>query len=154
MDLRVVKKLPKLPNPEDGLRTLVEHAPQAEAMAEEVVERFRPAYSTLVQYRRRAATLVVMAITGWLFVHVVFGANGTMAYRQKQAEIEQLQQEVKVLQKETDARNQEIIKLRSDPATVEKVAREDLGYVRQGEWVFVAPPQTAVVPVPKKSAQK
>jgi cell division protein FtsB len=131
MDLRVVKKLPKLPNPEDGLRTLVEHAPQAEAMAEEVVERFRPAYSTLVQYRRRAATLVVMAITGWLFVHVVFGANGTMAYRQKQAEIEQLQQEVKVLQKETDARNQEIIKLRSDPATVEKVAREDLGYVRQ-----------------------
>lgn len=155
MDLRVVGKIPKLPSTEDSLRTLVEHAPRAEAMAEQVVERFRPAFSTFLNFRRRLATLAVLGVTAWLFVHVVFGANGTMAYRQKQAEYVKLQQDVKALQKENDQHTQQIKDLESKPEAIVKVAREQLGYTMPGEIVFVAPPPPqSPTPTPKDRAQK
>ncbi len=154
MDLRLVRKIPKLPNPEDGLRSLVEHAPRAEAMAEQMVERFRPAFSALLNYRRRAATLAMLALTAWLFVHVVFGANGTVVYRQKKSEYEKLQQEVKALQKENDRHTQQIKDLESNPHAIEKVAREQFGYMRQGEYVYVAPPPPQPAPPTNKSAEK
>ena len=61
MDLRV-GRLPKirvLPQPEDSLRTLVERAPQAEAWADRMMERFRPTLTLLYNMRRRLATTAV-----------------------------------------------------------------------------------------------
>ena len=141
MDLRV-GRLPKvrvLPSPEEGLRTLVEHAPQAEAWADRTMARLRPTLAVLYAIRRRLATGAVAVLTIWLFVHVMFGANGMVVYRQKKTEFQSLQTEIDGLQRENDRTAQQIKSLQTDPATIEKAAREQLRYARPGEVVYVAP---------------
>jgi cell division protein FtsB len=141
MDIRV-KRFPNfrlLSKPENGFRALVERAPQAEAFAERTLEKLRPTFSTAYTFRRRIATGVVGVLTVWLFVHVMFGANGMVVYRQKRAEYQDLQKEIDSLQKESDHYNKQINALKTDPKTIEKEAREVLHYTKPGEVVFVAP---------------
>ncbi len=132
-------KFRNLANPEDGLRALAEHAPQAEAFAEQQLERFRPALAWFYDARRRLATAAVVLFTAWLFLHVVFGANGMVIYRQKSTEYKSLQKEVDSLEKENQRYAEQIKGLKSDPKMIEKEAREQLHYTRPGEVVYVSP---------------
>ena len=141
MDIRVrFRKIRALSRPEDGLRALVDHAPDAEAAIERLRERARPGVEMLYRIRRRLATAAVGVLTVWLFLHVMFSANGMVAYKQKRAEIEVLRNEVDGLQRENDTYTQQIKGLKSDPKAIEKEAREQLHYARPGEVVYVAPP--------------
>jgi len=141
MDLRIKPdKITAFANPERGLRVLAEHAPQAEAFAERMAERIRPYAIKLHHARRRIATAGVFAITAWLFLHVMFGANGMVIYRQKRTEYQVLQKEVEGLQKENDRATDEVKALKEDPKTIEKEAREQLHYAKPGEVIYIAPP--------------
>ena len=129
-----------LPRAQRGLSALVEHAPQAEAFSDRMTEKLRPAFTWLYGARRRLATSGVAVLTVWLFLHVMFGANGMVVYRQKRTEYQGLRQEIDELQKENDHYTGQIKSLQSDPKTIEKEAREQLHYTRPGEIVYVAPP--------------
>jgi len=156
MDLRV-GRLPKirvLPRPEDGLRTLVGRAPEAEAWAERMMAEWRPTLTLFYGIRRRLATAAVGMLTVWLFVHVMFGANGMVVYRQKKAEYQNLQQEIDSLQKGNDRSTQQIKSLQTDPRMIEKEAREQLHYARPGEVVYVAPAAARPQPPDTSSARK
>jgi cell division protein FtsB len=156
MDLRVgrLPKLRVLPKPEERLRTLVGRAPEAEAWADQTMERLRPAMMRLYGIRRKLATTAVGLFTVWLFLHVMLGANGMVVYRQKKNEIEDLQKQVETLQKENDHYTQQIKALQSDPKMIEKVAREQLQYMRPGEVVFVAPEPPAHPQPPTTNAAR
>jgi cell division protein FtsB len=153
MDLRI-EQLPKIrvmPRAQRGLNALVDRAPQAEAFGQRVKEKLRPASTWLYNSRRRLATSGVAMLTVWLFLHVMFGANGMVVYRQKRAEYQSLSHEIDTLQKESDHYTGQIKALESDPQTIEKEAREQLHYARPGEVVYVAPaPPT--IPIPSNSA--
>ena len=85
MDFRV--RVPKrFPRPEDGLRAVVERAPRAEALAASWIEWARPVGTRIYSLRRRIATVAVSVLACLLFVHVMFGANGMVVYKQKRAE--------------------------------------------------------------------
>jgi len=101
--------------------------------------KLRPTLTMLYGIRRRLATGAVVGLTAWLFLHVMFGANGMVVYRQKKTEYQSLQTEIGGLQKENDRTSQQIKALQTDPATIEKAAREQLRYARPGEVVYVAP---------------
>jgi len=152
MDFRVerLSKIRNLPRPEEGLRALAERAPQAEAFAERLMEKLRPVLTWFYLSRRRLATAGVCLVTGWLFFHVMFGANGMVVYREKRAEYLDLQKQVGGLQKENDRYGQQIKSLQTDPKAIEKEAREQLHYARPGEVVYVAP---APPPPPATSRQ-
>ncbi len=140
MDLRVKpNRISDFANPEKGLHALAECAPQAEAFAERVADRIRPFVATLHRARRRLATAAVFVFTAWLFLHIMFGANGMVIYREKKAEYRDLQKEVEILQKENDQAADEIKALKEDPKTIEKEAREQLHYAKPGEVIYVAP---------------
>ncbi len=141
MDLRIIKtpKISHLANPEKGLRALAEHAPQAEAFAERMADSVRPVASRLHHARRRIATAAIFVVTVWLLLHVMFGANGMVVYRQKKAEYQVLQKEVENLQKENDLAADEVKSLTDDPKAIEKEAREQLHYAKPGEFVYVSP---------------
>jgi cell division protein FtsB len=124
---------------EDSLRAVVEKAPQAEAFAERWMQKTQPFRSALYAARRRLATAGVVLLTVWLFLHVMFGANGMVVYRGKRAEYQKLQSELDRLQKENDSYTQQIKALQSDPKAIEKEAREQLHYTRPGEVVYVQP---------------
>ena len=156
MDIRI-EQLPKIrvmPRAQRGLSALVDRAPQAEALGERMKEKLRPASTWLYHSRRRLATAGVAVLTVWLFLHVMFGANGMVVYRQKRAEYESLRREIDGLQMENDHYTGQINALETDPKTIEKEAREQLHYARPGEVVYVAPAPPPIQIPGTNAAQK
>ncbi|HEV2467845.1 MAG TPA: septum formation initiator family protein [Candidatus Sulfotelmatobacter sp.] len=127
------------PSPEQGLRAISQRAPQAEAIAASWIERVRPYASIVYALRRRIATITVAVLAGTLFVHVMFGANGMVVYKKKRAEYQALRKQVADVQQENERYTQQIKGLKSDQGAIEKEAREQLGYARPGEYVYVPP---------------
>jgi len=139
---------------EDRLRAVVERAPQAEAFAASWIERLRPAGVRVYALRRRIATVAVAALACSLFVHVMFGANGMVIYKQKRADLEVLKKQIALEQQENDRYTQQIQSLKSDEKAIEKEAREQLGYAKPGEYVYVAPAPAPARPAPATHSAK
>jgi cell division protein FtsB len=116
-----------------------DHAPRAEAAAVRCVERTRPVWSWFALEWRRLGTAGALILIAILLLHAMFGANGMVVYRQKRSEMQSLQSEVDRLQKENDLHADQIRSLKSDPAAIEKEAREQLRYVKPGEYIYVSP---------------
>jgi cell division protein FtsB len=133
-------KIGALPSPEDGLRRVVERVPEAMAALERLLLPVRPTLTTAFRLRRRIATGGVLLLTTWLFFHVMFGANGWVAYEQKRNEMRELQQQVEALQQESRSHEDQIKALKTDRQAIEREAREQLHYARPGEVVYVSPP--------------
>jgi len=157
MDFRVnnLSGMRRFPRAEDGLRAMAERAPRAEALAASWIEWGRPTWMFLYSMRRRIATATVLLLTFWMFVHIVFGANGMVVYRQKQAEHKELQKQIDQLRQENARYTQQIQALKSDQTAIEKEAREQLHYARPGEYVYVSPTAGAnPTPLLNHSAKK
>jgi cell division protein FtsB len=152
--MKPLSRITRFPRPEDGLRAVVEHAPQAEAFAAIWIERGRPLAMQLYSLRHRIATVAVTLAAASLFVHVMFGANGMVVYRQKRAEYQSLQKQIALEQKENDRYTQQIQSLKSDQKAIEKEAREQLGYAKPGEYVYVAPAPPKPATTTMHSARK
>ena len=133
---------------------MAERAPQAEALAASWIERVRPLAMRVYGLRRRLATIAVAVLAASLFVHVMFGANGMIVYKQKRAEYETLRKQVVQVQQENDRYTQQIQGLKSDQKSIEKEAREQLGYAKPGEYVYVAPAPAKPAPPANHSAKK
>jgi cell division protein FtsB len=133
---------------------MVERGPQAEAFAASWIERVRPFAMRIYILRRRIATVAVTVLAASLFVHVMFGANGMVVYKQKRAEYETLRKQIVQVQQENDRYTQQIQGLKSDQKAVEKEAREQLGYAKPGEYVYVAPAPAKPAAPANHSAKK
>jgi cell division protein FtsB len=103
--------------------------------------------------RRRIATAAVGVLACLLFVHVMFGTNGMVVYKQKRAEYQSLQKKVLEMKQENDRYKLEIGALKSDQKAIEKEAREQLGYAKPGEYVYVSPVPAKQLPA-NHSAKK
>jgi cell division protein FtsB len=152
--MKPFNKMTRFPTPEDGLRAMVDRAPQAEAFAASWIERVRPMAVRVYALRRRIATIAVFLLSASLFVHVMFGANGMVVYKQKRAEYEALQKQIVQVQQENDRYTQQIQGLKSDQKSIEKEAREQLGYAKPGEYVYVPPTPSKPGPTVNHSAKK
>jgi cell division protein FtsB len=152
--MKPFSKMKRFPRPEDGLRAMVDRAPQAEAFAASWIERARPLAMRIYALRRRIATIAVTVLAVSLFVHVMFGANGMVVYKQKRAEYEALQKQIAQAQQENDRYTQQIQGLKSDQKSIEKEAREQLGYAKPGEYVYVPPTPAKPAPPVNRSARK
>jgi cell division protein FtsB len=144
----------RFPSPQEGLRAVAERAPQAEALAASWILSVRPLAARVYGMRRRIATITVGVLACLLFVHVMFGANGMIVYKQKRTEYESLQKRIVLEQQENDLYTQKIQGLKADEKAIEKEAREQLHYARPGEYVYVAPPAVNPPPVTDRSAKK
>jgi len=94
----------------------------------------------LQQYGRHLLAVFVAV----LLVHDVFGTHGFLAMRRKQQEIEKVRVELDRLNKENLGLQQDVKDLKTDPQTIERIAREELGQARAGEIIIKlpAPPET------------
>jgi len=133
---------------------MVDRAPQAEAFAASWIERLRPMAVRVYSLRRRIATITVTVLAASLFVHVMFGANGMVVYKQKRSEYETLRKQIVQAQQENDRYTQQIQGLKSDQKAIEKEAREQLGYAKPGEYVYVPPTPAKAAPPVSHSARK
>lgn len=152
--MKPFSKIARFPRPEDGLRAVVDRAPQAEAFAASWIERVRPLAVRIYALRRRIATIAVTVLAASLFVHVMFGANGMVVYKQKRAEYDALRNGIVQVQQENDRYTQQIQGLKSDQKAIEKEAREQLGYAKPGEYVYVPPAPAKPATPANHSAKK
>jgi cell division protein FtsB len=82
--------------------------------------------------------LLVIFITV-ILVHDVFGPHGFLVMRRKQQEIQKVNAQLDKLNKENANLEEQIKDLKTDPRTIEKIARDELGLVRNGEQIFKVP---------------
>ena len=87
--------------------------------------------------RRLVVAALGVVVAGSL---AAYGGTGVMRVRALQQEIRRLEGEITTLRAQSEQLTATIDKLRHDPAYIEKLAREDLGYVREGDTVLKFPP--------------
>jgi cell division protein FtsB len=154
MDFRVkdLAKARSFPTARDGLRVVAKKAPQAGELATSWLDSVRPLAVRIYALRRRIATITITMLAGLLFVHVMFGANGMLVYKQKRLEYQSLQRRIAEEQNENDRYTRQIDGLKTDEKAIEKEAREQLHYARPGEYVYVPP--AAAEPLPGNHSAK
>jgi cell division protein FtsB len=117
--------------------------------------------SWLRQAGRIIATVCIGLLAVMIGYKVVFGANGTVEWRAKRVQYQQLQVDIEKATTQHQELETRVKKLQSDPNTIVKEAREKLGYVMPGEVVLVQPhskpelrstsvAETFPAPVPKR----
>ena len=76
-----------------------------------------------------------------LLLQDVFGTHGVLAMRRSQAEARKIQQEINQLDNENKKLQDHVKDLKTDPSTMECIAREDFGLARPGELIFKTQPR-------------
>jgi cell division protein FtsB len=89
-----------------------------------------------VDRRLVVGVLAVLAVIG-----LVIGADGMLRVWEMQRDLETLERDIAQLRAQTQKLSHTVDRLRNDPAYIEQLAREDLGYVREGETVLKFPSQ-------------
>jgi len=77
-----------------------------------------------------------------LAVQAVFGPTGYLKMNRLEEEIQSLVREKEALESGNRQVMGEIESLKTDPAAIEKIAREELGMVREGEIKIVTKPDS------------
>ncbi len=85
--------------------------------------------------------LVITGVAVVVAAGLVVGGNGVMRVLAMRRELHTLEADVARLRTQAETLSRTVDRLRNDPAYMEKVAREELGYVRQGETVLKFPSQ-------------
>ncbi len=99
-----------------------------------------------LDWQRRMVTVAQLAgLTGCvlLLAALVFGEMGLPRYLGMREHAEQLEREIQDLQRSNRLLRTEIDRVDRDPAKIEQLARERLGYVRKGETVYQLSPEAS-----------
>jgi cell division protein FtsB len=95
--------------------------------------------SEVVAYLRRNARQILAFALFALLVHDVFGPHGFLAMRRTQKEIEQIRDQIGKVNEENKSLAEQVNSLKSDPRSIERIAREEMGLARPGEMIFKLP---------------
>src|ERR1700687_4212977 len=102
----------------------------------------------------RAMRYGLVALLMLVFMNGIFGQNGYLALRRAHADVEKLRKEISQLNEPNHQLSGDVRALTTDPAAVERVAREDVGLGRPGELVCrlpeaAQPPAAVAAPAPE-----
>jgi cell division protein FtsB len=92
-----------------------------------------------LHWQRRMMTgaqYIGAAVCLLLLIALIFGDMGLPRYFSMREHAQQLDLDLQELQRTTRTLRGDINRLERDPATIERLAREQLGYVRKGETVY------------------
>ena len=76
-----------------------------------------------------------------LLLQDIFGTHGVLAMRRTQLQAKEVQQEIERLNEENRKLQSRVQHLKSDPATLEGIARDEMHLKRPGEYVFPIQPK-------------
>jgi cell division protein FtsB len=91
------------------------------------------------RYLRRNARQILGLALFALLVHDVFGPHGFIAMRRTQKEIEQIREQIGKMNDQNKSLTEEVNSLKTDPKSIERIAREEMGLARPGEMIFKLP---------------
>jgi cell division protein FtsB len=75
-----------------------------------------------------------------LLLQDVFGNHGVLAMRRSQQEAREVQRQINQINEENRQLEERVKALKTDPQAIERIAREEMGLARPGEYIFRLPP--------------
>lgn len=103
----------------------------------------------------KTLTLVMLSLLLLLlFGHGMLGKKGYLAVRRMKQQNQELNQKIEQLNRENNQTMEEIKALKSDPKTIEKIAREELGLVKPGEIKITTGKSESSAPQPAQPSQQ
>ncbi len=97
----------------------------------------------LSHFWRHNLMWILLAGLGLLVLQDVFGLHGVLAMRRAQQEATREQQQIDRINQENVQLQNRVNSLKTDPQAIERIAREQMGLARPGEYIFKIPPKTA-----------
>lgn len=101
-----------------------------------------PLADQMRDFFRRNLTWFLAIGLSLLLLQDVFGTHGLVAMRHSQQQAAAAQKEIDQLNQENLDMQNRVKSLKSDPAAIERIAREEMGLARPGEYIFKIPPKT------------
>lgn len=120
-------------------RELIPGRSQLNGAEEPQGSRMQRISARIVGMRRKAATVVLLALSVSLGLYAIFGRDGLVAYQHKQHQAEQLHQQILNLQKENQRMALHDQRLKNNRDTIEYEARQQMHYTRPGEVIYTLP---------------
>jgi cell division protein FtsB len=102
--------------------------------------------ASLVRRGRRVARLVLGFVTIVLVIDAIVGEKGLLALLKARRDFESVEQALDRSRRENAELRDHARRLRDDAATIEEIARRELGLIKPGEKLFII----RDVPPPKK----
>jgi cell division protein FtsB len=87
--------------------------------------------------RRRTVQLLLIFVTLVLIINALVGERGLMETLRARRQHQELVASIERMRAENERLRDEMRRLSSDPATIEAVARQELGLIRPGEVLFI-----------------
>jgi len=138
MDHKLTRKHPSSTKPTRRKRALAPEAGGVPVSADTPNVTFA---QQMRNFLRRNTTWFLVAGFVFLFLQDVFGAHGLVAMRRSQMEAAAVQKEIQQLNDENQKLQNRVQSLRTDPAAIERIAREEMGLARPGEYIFKLQPK-------------
>ena len=102
----------------------------------------------LGQFLRRNLNWFLITALALLMLQDIFGTHGVLAMRRSQQEAADIRKKIDQLDAENQKLQDRVKSLKTDPAAIEKIAREEMGLARPGEYIFKIPPKPGDSPAP------
>jgi cell division protein FtsB len=96
----------------------------------------------LGEFFRRNMNRFLIAALALLLLQDIFGTHGVLAMRRAQQEAANVRQEINQINEENHQLQESVKSLKTDPQAVEKIAREEMGLARPGEYIFKISPKS------------
>jgi len=93
-------------------------------------------------FLRRNMSIFLLAGLLLLVIQDIFGTHGVLAMRRAQKQAAQVKQEIQQLDNENQQLQDKVKSLKSDPQAIERIAREEMGLARPGEYIFKLSPKS------------
>jgi len=98
-------------------------------------------FEQLAQFFQRNMYLFLIVGFALLLLQDVFGTHGVLAMRQSQKEAQGIRKDISRLDEENQRLQNRVKALKTDPAAIERIAREEMKLSRQGEFIFQTQPR-------------
>lgn len=92
-------------------------------------------------FLRRNLSWFIAAGLALLLLQDVFGNHGVLAMRRSQQEAREVQRQINQMNEENRQLEAKVKALKADPQAIERIAREEMGLARPGEYIFKLPPK-------------
>jgi cell division protein FtsB len=102
----------------------------------------RPVSGQIGGFFRRNLSWMLGTALALLLLQDIFGTHGLIAMRRSQQEAKRVQREIDQIDQENRQLQDRVRALKSDPTAIERIAREEMGLARPGEYIFKLTPKS------------
>ncbi len=105
-------------------------------------------FEQMREFVRRNTMWFLVAGLVFLLLQDVLGTHGVLAMRHSMKQSAEIQKEIQQLNQQNQQLQKHVHSLKTDPAAIERIAREDMGLARPGEYIFKIQPKPGAPTTP------